>query len=82
MLIDLDFDDLEREMKSRFSKIKETAEILSRFFLANQSNTYSEYMNLLKDASTIHSRNCVNTEVLIKQVIVRFPGISSYSCLV
>ncbi|KAI5151821.1 hypothetical protein ENBRE01_2410 [Enteropsectra breve] len=73
-LVGLTFEQLAEELTSRFAKTRETAEVLTRFFGARQSATYPEYIGLLKDATLIFRRKCINLEALIKQVIVRSPG--------
>ncbi|KAI4293327.1 hypothetical protein PAPHI01_2601, partial [Pancytospora philotis] len=73
-LIDLSVDALLGELVRRFTNSKETAEVVSRFFTAGPSKTYGAYMSLLADATTCFRRGCINSEPLIKQVIVRSPG--------
>ncbi|KAI4292770.1 hypothetical protein PAPHI01_2044 [Pancytospora philotis] len=73
-LIDLPVDSLLGELVRRFTNSKETAEVVSRFFTTGPSKTYAAYMNLLADATTCFRRGCINSEPLIKQVIVRSPG--------
>ncbi|KAI4293213.1 hypothetical protein PAPHI01_2487 [Pancytospora philotis] len=73
-LVELPVEALMAELIQRFTNSKETAEVVSRFFTAGQSKTYVAYMKLLADATTCYRRGCVNSESLIKQVIVRSPG--------
>lgn len=68
------FEDFATSIKSRFAKTRETAEVLNRFFASPPSVTYTDYIRLLKDATTIFRRGSVNVDPLIKQVIVRSPG--------
>ena len=65
---------LKTELKTRFSTQKITAEVLNKFFSRAQAKSYNEYLDLLREASTIFERGCINAEPLMKQVIARSPS--------
>lgn len=52
-------EDLIRALKKRFSNAVNTDIILKRFLMIKSTNSYKEYVNLLKDASTLVERDCI-----------------------
>lgn len=70
----MSFDQFTSSLENRFRSARETSEILNGFFTSKQSRTYSEYIELLLDATEIFGRECIHSGPLIKQVIVRSPG--------
>jgi hypothetical protein len=65
---------LKRELVGRFSNHKKSDETLKRFLGTGEATTYSDYVNLLRDARIVKSTRGVNVEHIMRQVISRSPA--------
>lgn len=57
----------------RFANSKKTDEILEKFLAIHQTRNHEEYLNMLRDATILFERECINMKSLVELTIFKSP---------
>ncbi|KAF9760593.1 Retrovirus-related Pol polyprotein from transposon [Nosema granulosis] len=70
----LNLETLLESLKKRFGNSKRTDDVLRRFLDSESARSYDEFISLLRDATFLYEKECINMKSLVRLTISKSPS--------